>query len=265
MKTILIKLLKLLTNKKNLPYTIGVTIIIVLCVVIYFLFNANTNLKQEIQTEQKLTIALSDSVEYYQNEEEQWVAERLTIQTTFDNFKNLEDKLTANQKVLLEKVENLEKDNHVIAAALIVTQIKIDSLAQGDVEVDITNKTVTFSDSTDVIQYEFVAENVLPAYLDVKPTLNVKKLFLPNEQFIDFHWLDNKKNGFPVSFSVTNSNKYFRTININSYAIPELDKNQLDPTGWQRFTRWSKNNGKVIITVGITATAAAGATYLLTR
>ena len=106
----------------------------------------------------------------------------------------------------------------------------------------------------------------MPAHLDVKPTLMFNKFLLPNEQFIDFHWNDNKKEGYPVSFSVTNTNQFFKTIDIDSYIIPNIDKEVLDPTGWQKFTKWTVKNGKIIITVGVGAAAGAGITYyLLTR
>ena len=265
MKKILARFWKFFTDKKRLPYTIGVIIILILCTIIYIQHNKNTKLKQEHQTEVKYNNALNDSIDYYQNKEKEWVAERLSIQTTVKNFKEIEEKLTDNQKILLAKIERVERDNHIIVAALIETQIKIDSLREGNVEVDTEEKTIAFTDSTEAIQYEFVAGNVLPAYRDVKPTLDVKNLFFPNEQFINFNWLNDKKEGYPVSFSVTNSNKYFETININSYAIPQLDKNELDPTSWQKFTTWTKVNGKWVLVVGVTATATAGITYLLTR
>ena len=43
----------------------------------------------------------------------------------------------------------------------------------------------------------------------------------------------------------------FQVQNIESYAIPGLDKNQISPTKWQKFMKTLKNGGKYGIAIGI--------------
>jgi len=106
---------------------------------------------------------------------------------------------------------------------------------------------------------------VLPAHLDTKPTLTFNSIQLPNKQFVDFYWKDNKKKGYPVTFSVSNSNPYFKVVNLESYIIPNVDKKYLDPNGWQKIGNFIFKNGKTILYVSVGAAAGAGAVYLLTR
>ena len=64
---------------------------------------------------------------------------------------------------------------------------------------------------------------------------------------------------YPIGFSVTNTNPLFETVNIDSYAIPELQKTDLTPTNWNKFTNFFKTNGKYIVAFGI---AVAGGSIL---
>ena len=205
-----------------------------------------------------------------QNKEKEWVAEKLTIQETIKNLIKINGQLNESQKELLNKIKEVEKKNDIIVAALIVTNVKIDSLLhKGETTVDTINKKITFNDSSrignKVVQYDLTVRNVLPSNYNIKPTLMFNSLLFPNKQFVEFHWIKNKKTNYPVSFSVTNSNDYFRTVNIESYAIPEINHDNLHPTGWQRFGEWLGKNGKVVMFIGAGALGGAGTVYLLTR
>ena len=61
---------------------------------------------------------------------------------------------------------------------------------------------------------------------ELRPLLTISNFKIPNKQFVEFHWEDDKTT--PIAFSVTNSNPLFITNNIESYAIPELIKEEID-------------------------------------
>jgi hypothetical protein len=218
--------------------------------------NRVDNLKKELATETKLKNALLDSVEYYQNKEKEWVAEKLTIQTSVENLKNLNNKLTENQKELVKRIEEIGKDYKIIAAALIKTQVKVDSLLlRTKPTIDTLKKTVAFADTykegKKEMSFSFTIGNVLPAFKNIDPYLRIDSLSFPNKQFVNFNWKNDKKEGYPVSFSVSNSNDFFKTVNIDSYIIPEVNKSELKPNNWQKFGKFIKGSGKTLITIGV--------------
>ena len=218
--------------------------------------NKVNNLNDKYESQVRLTNALTDRVKYYQNKEEEWVAEKLTIQTSLKNLENLNGKLSESQQELVRRIRNVERDNTVIAAALIQANVKLDSLLhEGDVIVDTTNKNITFidnyKDGNKEIQYNITVGNVLPSPTTATPTLSLNSLYFPNTQFIEFHWKNDKKKGYPISFSVTNTNEYFNVANIESYAIENLRKEFIDPNGWQKFVMWLDRNGNRLTWFGI--------------
>ena len=251
-----------LKQKNNLLITIVVVLILILFAIVYFQNKKIANLKDKYQSEVKLKNALVDSTHYYVNKNNELVAERLTLQGTIKNITDFNNKLDAAQKELMDRVKGIEKTNYTIAAALIQTNVIIDSLRKGKVSVDTRDSSITFSDSTKNIQYKIVVSNVKPSNMNVLPILNFNRFVLPNKQFIEFHW-GTKKLGYPISFSVSNSNEYFKTYDINSYAIPELKKEVVDPSAWGKFTSWISGNGKFIVTIGIAGAAGAGAMWFL--
>jgi len=220
--------------------------------------------KNKHQTEVKLNNALNDSVDYYQNALGEEVAEKLTIQATVKQLEERNASLTASQQELLRRVKAADKENKVITAALIEAEARIDSLlGAGFVEVDPNDSTITFTDSSEFLVYDITVGRVVPAAPKVDPFIMFNFLKMPNKQFVEFHWEDNKKEGYPISFSTSNSSPYFKTYDINSYAIPELQKEVLDPTGWQKVGRWFKKNGKIVGFVAGGVAVGATGTYIL--
>ena len=229
--------------------------------------------KQKHQTEVNLNAALNADMVVYQNKEQDWVAEKLTMQASLKQLDEKFAQLTESQKELVNRVKQLNKDNTVITAALIEANVKIDSLLigqsdSGSVVIDTIEKKVNFNniasvDSTTKMIYDIDVNHVLPAHADVTPTMLFKNLDFPNKQLVAFEWKNDKKRGYPISFSTTNSNPYYKTNDINSYAIPELYKQTLDPTGWQKVGYWFKKNGKIVGWVAGGVVVGAGGTYLL--
>lgn len=247
---------------------------VILLLLIVFGWNIYINnvnkLEDKIETEVKLRDALLDKVIYYQNKEKEWVAEKLTIQTSIKNLENINGKLSSNQKELLNRISEINKSNNIIAAALIQTQVKIDSLIhKGSTTVDTLTKKITFSDSykeeNKEVYYSFVVKNILPSPITAKPVLLIDSLHFPNKQFIEFHWKNDKKKGYPVSFSISNSNGYFKTIDVDSYVIPQISKEKLNPNGWQKIGNFFIRNGNTLMWIGIGGIIGATTVLLITK
>lgn len=268
MKTLLLNFWKFLLKGNNLIITIIILLFLGMGLTIFFQNLKIDTLTNKYETEVKIKNAMLDSNNHYINKNKELVTEKLSLQATISYLDKMNFQLSTSQKELLERVKEINKTNSIIAAALIETNLKIDSLLhKGDVVIDTINKKITFPDSLKnvknetILKYNFVVGNVLPAFPNIKPTLLIKDLYFPNKQFVEFHWKDdNNKVGSPVTFSVSNSNDYFKTVNIDSYTIPEINKN-IDPTKWQKFEKWFVKNGRTIIYVGI----GGAAMYLLMK
>jgi hypothetical protein len=240
-------------------------IIVALLVTCYFLFTRVNTLNEKYSDEVKLRNALLDTTTMYKNKHNEWTAEKLTMQATLKQLQDNNLNLNTNQKELIKRIGEIEKTNSIIAAALIETNVKIDSLRQGEVTIN-NDSSLTFNDSTKNLKYNINVGFVIPAYRNIKPTLTFKSFELPNKQIIDFHWKDDaKKDDYPIAFSVSNSNDYFKTVNIESYAIPGLDKKELNPTFWQKFGKWTVKNGKIITTVGVSGAVGLGVGMFLLK
>jgi len=243
--------------KKLVPYAV----ILLLCIVVAVLYNRQENFKDKFESEEKLKIALLDTITTYKNSRNELVSQKLTLQASVKELTKMNDYLTASQKELVTRIKEIEKTNKIIAAALIETNVKIDSLRKGKVTVDETTGKINVSDSLPDIQYSFDFYKVKPLFKDQEPVFKINYLFLPNKQFVEFHWKDNKKEGYPVTFSVSNSNKYFKTTNIDSYVIPEIQKDKIKPNFWQKTWKGIKSTGPYIIG----GVVGAGTVFLLMR
>lgn len=244
---------------------LGILILLFIGIVLWNVQKNRINeLKIEKRDEIKLRNALVDSLNTYKNKEDDWVYEKLSLQVSIKRLEDINGNLNTNQQKLLKRINEVEKDNMVISAALINAEFIIDSLMLGGVVIDSTNKTIEFSDTLNPnLRYSFKIFNVVPFSLDTEPEFLIKKLSLPNDQFIDFKWEDNKKEGYPVSFSVTNSNEYYKVYDINSYIIPSIRKDDIDPTTWQKITQWFETKGKIVGYVAGGVIIGSGGMYIL--
>lgn len=222
-------------------------------------------LKAQIQTEINLKEALLDSVSYYQNEKNEWVAEKLTIQTTIKNLQANNKVLNNAQKELLQRIKASTHESNIITAALLESHLLIDSLLHtGKTIIDTIGDNIIFAENNNDVEYKFIVGNVKPV-INLKPLLLIDLLYFPNKQFIEFHWEDDKDKGYPISFSVSNSNKYYKTIDINSYAIPQLSKEVLNPTKWGKVKGWFKRSGKAFKWIGVGSVIGGFGVYAITR
>jgi hypothetical protein len=229
-------------------------IIIGLCVLLIllgfqYLKNQN-NHKDEILQEQKLRNALNDTVKIYQNKEKEWVAEKLTIQAETKDLKDKNLILSENQKELVKRVDAISKHNQVITAALIDMGVKLDGLVNNKPTFE-NDSTLAFSSpKTDTaLTYQIKVRNV-KQFGSLKPSLEFTEFSLPNKQFVEFHWKNDKKEGYPISFTVTNTNPYYKVYDLDSYAIPELQKENVKPNFWNKLGNFSKTWGGRAIFLG---------------
>jgi len=227
---------------------IGALIIFAILVGFKLYQNRVNSLEAKLEGEIKLKNALIDTAKVYKNKENEWVTEKLSIQGTLKELQNKNLVLTTSQKELINRVAELNKDNTIIAAALIQTKIELKNLKDTSVIINKKDSSMVFNDSTKDLYYNIQIKHVLAAN-KLKPELNFIDFNLPNKQLIEFHWGD-KKNDYPVSFSISNSNPYFKTSNVDSYTIPEINKDKIKPTGWQKIGNFFKKSGKIVLIVG---------------
>lgn len=226
-------------------------------------YDSNQELKEDKIESNNLIKALTDSTTFYKNKFGEVVAEKKSIQIDLDDLNDLNIELTDNQKNLIKRINSLDKDKEVITAALVKAQFIIDSLKGNTIVViDTLNNKITFSEKTPFMDYSITAFNVKPNG-SIKPELMFNKFNIPNEQFITFNWdKKDKKNKYPVSFNISNSNPYYIINNIDSYAIPELKKEDVKPTFWSKTKDFFKKSGSTIGKVGIGVAIGVGLTLL---
>lgn len=272
MNIILTKLWEYLKQKNRWLILLVILIIFGQYVTIRLKNDKIADLKDKYTTEVKLKDALLDSVKFYKNKRDELVAEKLSIQETIKNLEKMYGQLTDSQKELIQRIKEMDKKNAIIVAALIKTDAKIDSLIHittpgGPVtNVDTVKHEVSFIDSTSLyFRYNIEIGKVLPLYPKIKPSLLFKSIEMPNEQFLEFHWKNDKKKGYPISASISNSNKYIKVTGFESYAIPPLDKLKLNPNGWQKISNFLIKNGRTMLYIGVGAGAGAGGYWLLTK
>ena len=257
------KVKSLLTLKGVKLNLLPVSIIVALLLVgggisIYKLASSLQGLKIEISDKVKTTNALNDSVRFYTNKYNEVVAEKLTLQGTVKEVTNKNNKLNANQIDLMNRVKELNKTNIVIAAANIKLQVKIDSLESTIGTYNPSTNEITYKDSTKDIIYNIVANNVMEVP-DTKSKLKFLQLYIPNTQNINFQWVKDKKGDYPVSFSVSNTNKYFKVYDIDSYIIPQVNKVEIKPNGWQKIGNFLSNTGGKVTIFGVGVGVGSGA------
>jgi hypothetical protein len=213
--------------------------------------NISTKNKDKYETEVKIRQALLDDLHQYENKNKELVNEKLALQASVEYLTKNNGDLNKAQQELLARVKEVQKTNSIIVAALIETNVKIDSLRKGKVVVNEKDSTIIFSDSTKNLKYNIEIGHVKPVSPIILPTLKFNDFQLPNKQFVEFHWKNDKKLGYPIAFSVSNSNDYFKTTNINSYAIPKLNKVDVDPNFWNKSGAWFKKNSQKVTYIGI--------------
>jgi len=254
---------KVYINMKKFINTKNIIIVVLLALLViggYFYNSKTGNLNDELEMEVKLNEVLKDSVQFFETKNGDLVAEKRTLQGDVNELLKENTGLNENQKDLLNTVKKLnkewKKDREIFAAARIEYESLIDSLNSfiaGATGVDTLKNTVSFvqNDIDKDFIYNIDILGVRPVPITFNPEIKFNMIDFPNEQTISFNWDNNERKDYPVSFTVQNTNEYYKVNNIESYTIPEINKSEIDPNFWQKSWRWIKVNGKYIL-VGAT-------------
>lgn len=241
--------------------TINLTTIIIIVIGAVLLFgggigwlgNKLNETNDKLAEQKNLTEALQANIVYTKNKLDEEVATKKTLQASLDELKDQNLNLSKSQKKLLDRIENVQNKNNLISAALINTEAKLDSVLYKNVDVNEEDSSLVFTENNDSIKFNIKIYKAIPAYEKIKPTIMFNDLTIPNEQYIEFTWEDDKKyKQKPVSFSVSNSNPLIKTVGLESYAIPEVNKHAIKPTGIQKVGAFFQDR-KTEVIVGIIA------------
>ena len=208
---------------------------------------ANAHLQQEIS----LRNALQSEMVITKDKLGRETAEKLTLQTDVKTLVDMKDKLSADKQQLIELVQRQDKDHKLIVAALVKTKVVVKEIRSEKPAV-LTDSSASFVVATDSIGYEATVTGVHVDSAKV-PSLVVRNLVIPNSSEISFQWGE-KKEGYPISFKITNSNPLFHTQNVESYAIPQLTKAEVRPNFFEGLSLTLKN-GKTPFVIGVSAGA----------
>lgn len=249
-------------NKSNKTiYTLAAVCFLLLLGIGKVWTNANES-ELRLTNQIKLEQALHAELEITRDSLGSETAKKLTLQTTVKDLSKREAKLTKDQKELLAFVKVKDKNKNLIAAVIIHDTVKVRELASGP-PIAFTDSTVAFEVTTDSIAYRATVENVSPVADSTKvPMLLLKNLYIPNQTRISFEWGE-RKDGYPVSVSVTNTNPLFKIGNVESFAIPELQKSTVRPSFFQGLGT-SLNTAKTPFLIGL-GLGVIGVLVLTTR
>jgi hypothetical protein len=246
-----------------------VIIIILLIVIGWFVVSLQRQrireMKNKYETEVKLRNAISSKIDSVENKNGELVLSKKTLQTDIKRLTELKNNLTENQKKLLFEIQKKNKKNKVLAAANMEMSIIIDSLNKviSNGKIDSINKEINFEDSTKYLEYNFNVTNVIP-YNNDKPVKHViNYLEFPNTQTITFDYdKDKRKDGYPISFNIKNTNKYMKVYDIDSYIIEEIDVDQIETNFFDEIWSWY-NRQTTIVKLGTGFIIGGGTVYIL--
>lgn len=244
-------------------FNIGLKWVVILGIIIMVFFSGGFGLlshklnktHDQLLQQKNLTEALRDSINTTINKYGEVVSEKRTLQADLKTLTKQNLNLSSNQRELIDRIKNIQKDNEVISAALIKTEAKLDSALYANAKVDVNERdsSILFTETNDSISFRLRVNKALPVSPLVKPTLMFEDLTIPNKQFIEFHWENDKRyEQKPVSFSVSNSNPIFETYDLDSYTIPEINKEAIKPTGWEKMKFFMKDRKSELIIGAIT-------------
>jgi len=224
--------------------------ILIIGIIIFILFSGGfgifssklNNINQKLAEKANLNRALKDSITYTVNQYNEVKATKLTLQAKLRDLKKLNSKLTDNQKELLNRINNLKDKNNLISAALIDAEIKIDSLKNLISDSTIVNEkdsSITFIENNDSLNYNITIGKVFAASKEYDPTFSINSLMIPNKQFITFQFDDNDKYyQTPIKFTISNSSSFVKTINADSYTIPEINPDVVNPSFSEKLKKF---------------------------
>lgn len=229
---------------------------IIILLLLYFGYHyiRNNNIDSKYENEIKLNEALRDSVRYFKTELGEEVATKRSLVGTISELKKINnDTVIAFIKDIERlKKELKKKDMELFAAGRIeyIPLIESSNKVIANVDrIDSINNMVSFieTDSEAHFIYDLDVTGVRPYPVGIHPEITFNKIDFPNTQIVTFNFDKNKRKDYPISFSVVNTNPYYRVFNIESYTIEGLTKDNINPNGWKKAWNWIKMNGKLIL------------------
>ncbi|MAD96483.1 MAG: hypothetical protein CMB99_04065 [Flavobacteriaceae bacterium] len=232
------------TNTNSILFLI---FILILGFGIKFHFGSLSNQEKKYQQALKLQEALQDSLRSYRTESGVLISEKRSLQINLKELKGINEKLNTHQQQLVKNIQKLQKERknekEVFAAAQINYKKLIDSL---HIQMASLKKNLHFESTNPNFQFDIEIVGVRPLE-NQTPKLNIQSLDFPNTQTITFNFDKNHRKDYPISFSVMNSNPYFKTNNIESYVIPGIQKEVVNPNAQQKFRNWFQRNGNRLL------------------
>jgi hypothetical protein len=224
--------------------------------VVFQYFGNDRDWSDKYNLSTKLSEALADSVEHFKTENGELGAEKRTLQGNIDDILKENDNLSKNQESLLNTIKRINKEHRgekeVWAAARITYETLIDSMNNviaTAANIDTVNNVVSFvqTDTAAHFIYDLDVLGVRPYPESIVPEMRFNKVDFPNAQTITFQFDKTKRKDFPVSFTVLNTNQYYKVYDLDSYTIPNIQKEVVNPTTGQKIWKWFKINGKYVL------------------
>jgi len=165
--------------KANFNINLTTLILIILIVLgIGYYRNTVNDLKNQVTEEVKLSNALLDTTRTYRNKNNELVSEKLTLQASLERLKDENLNLSESQRELLRRIDEMGREKEVIAAALIKTEIRLDSLLNIGGVIDTTTKKVDFYENSDTLIYHISVRDVYYLHFRIKDLHYCSKHFL---------------------------------------------------------------------------------------
>ena len=218
---------------------VGVILVVLLGGGFGFLGNKLNDTNDKLAEQINLSNAIQDTLSYTKNKLDEEVATKLSLQATLKELDEKNDHLSNNQKELLHRIKNLKNKNDLISAALVETQIQIETLRKAiEGKVNKKDSSVSFAQTSDSLSFDFTVRKVMPTPENAIPTLHINNLTIPNKQFIEFKFGNDKEYyQTPIKFSISNSNPLVKTVGADSYTIPEVNPD-IKPTFWDKMNKF---------------------------
>lgn len=195
-------------------------------------------LEKELQSNYNMMRVLHDSLHTVTTKNGELISYKNAFQNDMKSMKANYDLMTENQKALYNELKSNKK---LITAMRADMTVRLDSLKNNNqYTVNNDSTSVTFSDSTTDLKYNISVNGIKP----IKPELVINDLELPNKQLVTHEFT--KDGG--VKVTIKNSNKFFKTTDVDGYIIPQVTEETVKPNKWKKIWGTTK---KVALGVGI--------------
>lgn len=229
----------------KIPYLKLIPYIIIAILIVLLSIKSCENSKITKQNEEKqiFLTALNDSLHIVKNKNGELEYSKKSLQNDISFLKENINLLSDNQKALVKEIQN---NKNVIAAMRADVSVLVEHIKSNGNYKQTNDTTLIFTSdsSTDKnLQYEITISGVKPSY---KPELTINKIELPNTTTVKFEWSNDGKK-YPVKGTIINSNPYFKVDTLDSFIIPEIKKETLKPSTWQKIKLFTNKTGSKIV------------------